>query len=252
MKKAVRRNGRTPGVSASGHDNGNSAEQSGKITAMFTGLVQALGTIQAVMDTPTGRRIIVDASAMGPTSFEIGDSIAISGVCLSIVRIEPGQRLEFDAVRETLAVTTLGSKNPGDAVNLEQSMRADDLFGGHFVQGHVDAVAHVVKIRADPADWRIYFAIPETCRDMIVPKGSVALDGVSMTIASVEPDSFSVAVIPLTREKTTLGTLILGGRVNIETDILTRTVVNYLKNLDPAALQRHAANPADRPIGATP
>ncbi len=204
------------------------------------------------MDTPTGRRIVVDASAMGPTSFEIGDSIAISGVCLSIVRIEPGQRLEFDAVRETLAVTTLGTKNPGDAVNLEQSMRAGDLFGGHFVQGHVDAVAQVIKLRADPADWRIYFALPESCRDLIVPKGSVALDGVSMTIASVERDSFSVAVIPLTRANTTLGSLAPGSRVNIETDILTRTVVTYLKNLDVSAPGRPPARPTSGMIGTVP
>ena len=204
------------------------------------------------MDTPTGRRIVVDASNMGPTGFEIGESIAISGVCLSVVRIEPGQRLEFDAVRETLVLTTLGTKHPGDVVNMERSMRAGDLLGGHFVQGHVDAVAEVVKLNADPSDWRIYFSLPDKCRDMIIPKGSVALDGVSMTVASMQQDSFSVAIIPLTREKTTLGLLKLGHRLNIESDILTRTVVNYLKNLDPAALQRLQSNPADRMIGAVP
>ena len=219
---------------------------------MFTGLVQALGTIQAVMDTPSGRRIVVDATNFGPTSFDVGESISISGVCLSVVRIEPGQRLEFDAVRETLRVTTLGMKHPGDAVNMERSMRAGDLLGGHFVQGHVDAVAEVVKVNADPSDWRIFFSVPDLCRDMIVPKGSIAIDGVSMTIATVDQRAFSVAAIPLTREKTTLGLLKLGDRVNIESDILTRTVVNYLKNLDPAALQRMQSNPVERMIGATP
>lgn len=204
------------------------------------------------MDTPSGRRLVVDATNMGPASFEIGESIAISGVCLSVIRIEPGQRLEFDAVRETLAVTTLGTKHPGDTVNMERSMRAGDLLGGHFVQGHVDVVAEVVKLNANPGDWRIYFSLPEKCRDLIVPKGSVALDGVSMTIATVDHDAFSVAVIPMTREKTTLGLLKLGSRVNIETDILTRTVVNYLKNLDPAALQRLQVSPTHRLIGATP
>jgi riboflavin synthase len=219
---------------------------------MFTGLIQALGTIQAVMDTPSGRRIVVDGTNMGPTSFEIGESIAISGVCLTLVRIEPGQRLEFDAVRETLTVTTLGSKRPGDGVNLERSLRAGDPLGGHFVQGHIDAVAEVVKLKADPADWRIYFSLPERCRDMIVPKGSVAIDGVSMTVATVDRDTFSVAVIPLTRAKTTLGSLALGDAVNIETDILTRTLVTYLKNLDAAAVQRLASNPEDGMIGAAP
>ncbi len=204
------------------------------------------------MDTPSGRRIVVDATNMGPTSFEVGESIAICGVCLSVVRIEPGQRLEFDAVRETLGVTTLGIKHPGDAVNMERSLRAGDLLGGHFVQGHVDAMAEVVKVNADPGDWRIFFSVPDPCRDMIVPKGSITIDGVSMTIATVDQRTFSVAVIPLTREKTTLGLLKLGNKVNIESDILTRTVVNYLKNLDPAALQRMQTNPADRMIGATP
>ena len=219
---------------------------------MFTGLIQAVGTIQAVMDTPRGRRIVLDATDLGPATFEVGESIAVSGVCLSLVRIEPGQRLEFDAVRETMAVTSLGDKHPGDAVNLERSLRAGDLLGGHFVQGHVDAVTEVVKVNAVPGDWRIVFSLPDMCRNMIVPKGSIAIDGVSMTIATVDSNTFSVAVIELTREKTTLGGLKIGSRVNIETDILTRTIVNYLKHLDPAALQRMAANPADQMIGATP
>ncbi|MGC8540659.1 MAG: riboflavin synthase [Phycisphaerae bacterium] len=219
---------------------------------MFTGLIQAVGTIQAVMDTPRGRRIVLDATDLGPSSFEAGESIAVSGVCLSLVRIEPGQRLEFDAVRETISVTSLGDKHPGDAVNLERSLRAGDLLGGHFVQGHVDAVAEVVKVNAVPGDWRIVFSLPDTCRNMIVPKGSIAIDGVSMTIATVDSTTFSVAVIELTREKTTLGGLKIGSRVNIESDILTRTIVNYLQHLDPAALQRMAANPADQIIGATP
>lgn len=204
------------------------------------------------MDTPTGRRIVVDASTMGPVSFDIGESIAVSGICLSVVRMEPGQRLEFDAVRETLAVTTLGGKHPGDAVNLERSMRAGDLLGGHFVQGHVDAVADVLKVDAVEGDWRITFSMPERCREMIVPKGSIAIDGVSMTIAAADQNTFSLAVIPLTREKTTLGRLKRGHTVNIESDILTRTVVNYLRNLDATALRRYAANPADGMIGATP
>ncbi len=204
------------------------------------------------MDTPRGRRIVLDATNFGPASFEIGESIAVSGVCLSLVRIEPGQRLEFDAVRETMSVTSLGDKHPGDAVNLERSLRAGDLLGGHFVQGHVDAVAEVVKVNAAPGDWRIFFSLPDACRNMIVPKGSVAIDGVSMTIATVDSNTFSVAVIELTREKTTLGGLKIGSRVNIETDILTRTIVNYLKNLDNAALRRMAANPADPMIGVMP
>lgn len=202
------------------------------------------------MDTPRGRRIVLDASNLGPASFEMGESIAVSGVCLSLVRIEPGQRLEFDAVRETMSVTNLGDKHPGDAVNLERSLRAGDLLGGHFVQGHVDAVAEVVKVHAVPGDWRFFFTLPDACRNMIVPKGSIAIDGVSMTIATVDSNTFSVAVIELTRENTTLGWLNIGSRVNIETDILTRTVVNYLNNLDPAALQRMAGSPADSLIEA--
>ncbi|MGC8624507.1 MAG: riboflavin synthase [Phycisphaerae bacterium] len=219
---------------------------------MFTGIVQALGTIVAATDTTAGRRFVVDIGELGPGIYQIGESMAVSGVCLTVVRVEPRGQLEFDAVRETLMVTTLGEKRAGDRVNLERSLRAGDAMGGHFVQGHIDAVAKVTRVQNDPADWRIYFALPAACRDLIVPKGSVALDGVSMTVATVDPTTFSVAVIPLTREKTTLGLLKNGDRVNIETDILNRTIVTYLQNLEAAALRPVRNDTAERSSGMVP
>ena len=218
---------------------------------MFTGIVQALGTIAAVTDTIAGRRFVVDIGALSEDIYQVGESMAVSGVCLTAVSVQRRGQLEFDAVRETLTVTTLGEKRPGDPVNLERSLRAGDAMGGHFVQGHIDATAKVAHVQDDPADWRIYFVLPAACRDLIVPKGSVALDGVSMTVATVDASTFSVAVIPLTREKTTLGLLKDGDRLNIETDILNRTVLTYLQNLDVETLRhprRHSADSGSRMV----
>ena len=143
-------------------------------------------------------------------------------------------RAEFDVINETVSRSTLGGKLPGDPVNLEPSLRAGDPFGGHFVQGHVDNVVEVIKVKADSADWRITFSLPDACRRLVVDKGSVALDGVSMTVAHVVRDRFTAAVIPVTRRDTTLGLLRVGDNVNLETDIFARTILNYLRQMAPA------------------
>lgn len=199
---------------------------------MFTGLVQSMGTIKHTANSAAGRRIDVALDQRHAGQIKPGDSIAVAGVCLTVCQISPENILGFDVVEETLNCTTLGEKKPGQRVNIELSLRAGDPIGGHFVQGHINATTEVLTIINEPADWQIRFSLPESCRDQVVEKGSVTIDGVSMTVAGSSADDFTVAVIPTTLQLTTLGELKEGQTVNIETDILTRTVVNYLRQLE--------------------
>jgi len=203
---------------------------------MFTGIVQALGTIESAAETGAGKRFVVQLGALAAVQQQIahGDSVCVSGVCLTAVKVANGAA-HFDVITETLRRSTLGRKKVRDAVNLELSLRGDSFVGGHFVQGHVDAVARVVSVREDVSDWRITFGVPAEVMPYMVPKGSVAVDGVSMTIAEVGANTFTLAVIPTTLEKTTLAGLRAGDQINVETDILARTVVNYLKLMQGAA-----------------
>jgi riboflavin synthase len=212
---------------------------------MFTGLIQALGIVLVAAETPAGKRLTISLSELNDAKIDPGDSVCVSGVCLTVVKRGHGN-LQFDVITETLNRSTLGKKIVQDRVNLELSLRPDSFVGGHFVQGHVDAVATVTKINEDPQDYRITFQLEATRRDAmaaIVPKGSVAVDGVSMTIADVGPDAtFTLALSPTTLEKTTLSGLKVGDAVNVETDILARTVVHYLAQTNagvpPASLPR--------------
>lgn len=159
----------------------------------------------------------------------VGDSISISGVCLTVAAEVGTGPMRFDVVSETLSKTMLGRLREGAEVNLEHACRADSLLGGHIVQGHVDGVGRVSEVREDPADWRIEIELDEELMPYIVPKGSVCVDGVSLTVAQVGKRSFGVALIPTTLELTTLSVLRAGDSVNIETDVVAKTVVNYLK-----------------------
>lgn len=197
---------------------------------MFTGIVQALGTIQSAAETGAGRRFVIALADLAQAPIAHGDSVCVSGVCLTVVKCEGGLA-HFDVITETLNRSTLGAKKAQDRVNLELSLRGDSFVGGHFVQGHVDAVARVAAVKQDAHDWRITFAVPAECMVYIVPKGSIAVDGVSMTIAAVGPDTFTLAVIPTTLEKTTLAKLRVGDQINVETDILARTVVHFLQQM---------------------
>jgi riboflavin synthase len=205
---------------------------------MFTGLVQALGIVLAATDTPSGKRLTVSLAELVNAPIAPGDSVCVSGVCLTAVKIANGN-CTFDVITETLNRTTLGKKIPQDRVNLELSLQPQSYVGGHFVQGHVDAVASVVAIHGDPADWRITFRVPASVAPYLVPKGSVTVDGVSMTIAEVKNSgdlhTFTLAVIPTTLEKTTLSALNTGDSVNVETDILARTVVHWMSLMNPGA-----------------
>ena len=193
---------------------------------MFTGLVESLGRVLAVVGEDAGVRLAVEAGALAADA-AIGDSICVSGCCLSVVRIEGG-RLEFQLGPETLARTTLGELCPGAAVNLERSLRLSDRLGGHLVSGHIDGVGRLVTLARD-GDWvTCRFASPPALLPQLAPKGSVAVDGVSLTIVDVDASSFGVALIPHTLACTTLGTLAPGAAVNLETDLVAKYVDRWL------------------------
>ena len=197
---------------------------------MFTGIVQAIGRIAALQPNASGLHLVIDRQGWSPVgiSFAPGDSVGVSGVCLTLVACD-ARTLAFDVIAETLATSKLGELQVGDRVNLEPCLTAQMQLGGHFVQGHVDGVGLVARVQNSANEWRTTIAPPAELLDYIVPKGSVALDGVSLTIAAVTRDSFEVALIPTTLERTTLRELRPGDRINIETDILARTIVHFLQ-----------------------
>jgi riboflavin synthase len=193
---------------------------------MFTGLVQSLAEVIDVTPEPPGARLTLREPQIAAQA-KIGDSIAVNGCCLTVVAIQ-GDRFAFQAGEETLSRTNLGELAPGSMVNLEQSLRAGDAIGGHYVTGHIDAVG-TVHSRRDDADWcTMWFRAPAAQLAQMASKGSVAVDGVSLTLVDVEPDKFSVALIPHTLSTTTLGKHSVGDRVNIETDVLAKYVQRQL------------------------
>jgi len=189
---------------------------------MFTGLVQALGEITAKEPRGGAVRLAVQAPEFAVEA-QIGDSVAVNGCCLTVVEID-GDTLAFDVIPESLDRTNLGAQNVGKRVNLELPLRPTDRLGGHFVQGHVDAVANFTGKSAADGDVRFRFSLPTALRGHIVEKGSIAIDGVSLTVASVEDGEFTVALIPHTLEVTTLGRLEAGDPINLEGDILAKYV----------------------------
>ncbi|MDR5695096.1 MAG: riboflavin synthase [Armatimonadota bacterium] len=194
---------------------------------MFTGIVQGMGVVVGVEDLPSGRRLTIEAPSLLGNA-QIGESIAVNGVCLTITRIE-GNRFQVDVGAETLRRTTLGKLQAGAAVNLERPLTLTQPLGGHIVQGHVDGVGVVVrKVEEGPSVWMEIGAPPEIMR-YIVEKGSVAVDGVSLTVASRKEGSFAVSLIPHTLAVTTLGIRKVGDEVNIEVDILAKYVEQLLR-----------------------
>jgi len=196
---------------------------------MFTGIIECAGAIVQSRQTAGGRRLCV---RVGPIAHEskLGDSVCVSGVCLTVAHLSD-DRLEFDVIRETLDKTTLGQKRPGDRVNLERSLRVGDRLDGHFVQGHVDGTAEVDRVLASPREHVVFLRPQSHLVPYIIPKGSITVDGVSLTIAEVAASAFSIALIPTTLERTTLGDLRAGQRVNLESDIIARTIVHSLNQL---------------------
>jgi riboflavin synthase len=190
--------------------------------SMFTGLVQSLAEVVEVAFRPPGCLLVLCAESIAATA-RIGDSVAINGCCLTCVTVAGGL-LSFEAGAETLSRTNLGELAPGGQVNVEASLALGDRLGGHFVSGHVDAVG-TLDARQDDTGWStLWFRFPPALRRQMASKGSIAVDGVSLTLVDVEPTRFSVALIPHTLAHTTLGHLTLGSRVNLETDLLAKYV----------------------------
>ena len=200
---------------------------------MFSGLVEACGRVAAVVPEPPGARLRVDAGPVADGA-RLGDSICVSGCCLSVVRID-GDTLEFEAGPETLARTTLGGLAAGHPVNLERSLRLSDRLGGHLVTGHVDGIGRLTALDRD-SDWvTCRFATPAALLRQIASKGSIAVDGVSLTVVDVTAADFSVALIPHTLAATTLGRLAVGAGVNLETDLVAKYVARWLEPLGTGA-----------------
>jgi riboflavin synthase len=185
---------------------------------MFTGIVQEVGTVAAF----DGSRLVVAAPETA-TDAAIGDSVSVAGVCLTVVEAREGT-LAFDVVPETLARSSLGTLEPGAELNLEPSLRVGDRLGGHFVQGHVDAVGRVRSVTPDEDGRRVWVDAPASVLGYCVEKGSIAVDGVSLTVAAFDDDGFEVALIPHTLAVTTLGRLEPGDGVNLEADVLGKVV----------------------------
>lgn len=193
---------------------------------MFTGLVEALGQVERITDEGAGRRLTLNWPALAQP-LTLGESIAVNGCCLTVVRAE-GPVFDVQAGPETLLRTNLGAAQAGDRVNLERALRVGDRLGGHFVQGHVDTTA-TLRTRRPEGEWEfLAFTVDPAWTAYMVPKGSLAVDGVSLTLVTVDPDGFSVMLIPHTLAVTTLGKLAPGDRVNIETDMLARHVAKLM------------------------
>lgn len=207
---------------------------------MFTGIVETLGTVEVVRDLGDAVRLTISdehARVLGDAA--LGDSIAVNGCCLTVAHLsfngyEP-EAFEADVMAETLAKTTIGGLVPGEEVNLERAVRADQRLGGHVVQGHVDGVATVLSRR--PSDhWDLVeVGLPAELARYLVPKGSITVDGVSLTVVDVGPDRFSVSLIPETLARTTLGHRLPGDRVNLEVDVLAKYVARYVEQLLPTS-----------------
>lgn len=193
---------------------------------MFTGLVQSLALVVDVGQEPPGRRLLVREPGAAPLA-RVGESISLDGCCLTVAAVE-GDLLAFDVGPETLRRTTLGDLAAGREVNLERSLAVGDRVGGHFVSGHVDGVG-VVDGRYEEGAWAtVWFRFPAELAGQMAPKGSVAVNGVSLTLVDVEAERFSVALVPHTLAATTLGRLAVGDRVNLETDLLAKYVAKQL------------------------
>jgi riboflavin synthase len=194
---------------------------------MFTGLIAELG--EAVSLKRQSKGAVLEVKASGTASgAAIGDSIAISGACLTVTGIKDAA-MSFDLSDETLQSTTLGSLKPGDRVNLESSLRTDSKLGGHFVTGHVDAVGKIRSKKKEGETFNVEIEAPPEVMDFLVEKGSVAVDGISLTVVDVLSDSFTVVIIPHTAEVTTIGFKGPGDVVNLEADILGKYVLRFLE-----------------------
>lgn len=196
---------------------------------MFTGIVQHVGVVRRTEPAAAGRRLAIDVGPLAE-GLRLGDSIAINGACLSATSLD-GPAVGFDAVPETLARTNLGRLSAGSRVNLERAMALGGRLDGHLVQGHIDGLARLERVDRTGGQWWVSFTCDRALTDEMVGKGSVALDGVSLTLVDVSDGRFSVALIPMTLRDTTLGERGPGDPVNVETDVLGKYVRRMLGQL---------------------
>jgi riboflavin synthase len=196
---------------------------------MFTGIIQDVGEVRAAHARGGDVEFVVSAPGLPFGTMRLGDSIAVNGVCLTVTRLGADE-FAADVSRETLAVTTLSALSPGARVNLEPALRAGDALGGHLVSGHVDGIAEVVSLHPDARSVRVAIRVPEFLARYIARKGSVAVDGVSLTVNSAEGCMFDVNLVPHTQAVTTLGDWAAGRRVNLEVDQVARYVERLMGN----------------------
>ncbi len=201
---------------------------------VFTGIIQDVGRLAAREARSGDVRMVFAFERLDPAALRVGDSVCVQGCCLTVVQFE-GRGFVADLSRETLSLTTLGQLAPGSRVNLEPALRAGDPLGGHLVSGHIDGVGQVMALSEDARSTRVDVAVPSELARYIARKGSVAIDGVSLTINEVRDSLFSVNLIPHTQQVTTLGTLAPGTRVNIEVDQIARYAERLLSAARAAA-----------------
>lgn len=207
-------------------------DRSGMNHVVFTGIIERSLSLLDVSKTPTGIRLVLPNVW---TDVKHGESIAVNGVCLTIAEQcdwhgEP--TLAFDAIPETLSKTNLGLLKAGDEVHIERALRIGDRFDGHMVQGHVDGTAKILSQSGSEEDWRVRIELPSEFAKFVIPKGSITLDGVSLTIAELSGQSFEVALIPTTLQITRLGQRSVGWPLNVECDMMAKTVVRFLELRD--------------------
>jgi len=195
---------------------------------MFTGIIEQLRPVVSIRRGGASSVLTLDLGPLAEGS-RVGDSIAVNGICLTANRIE-GASATFDVSTETLARSAFAVLKPADRVNVERSLRVGDRVGGHFVSGHIDGVARIATKRRDPGQWTFVFQVEPPLADMLIEKGSVAVDGISLTVVDLRADSFSVAVIPHTFDQTTLSVKAERDIVNIEADMMGKWVKKLLAN----------------------
>lgn len=201
---------------------------------MFTGIIVATGRVREIAGREGDLELSIEAAALEGGRLALGDSVSVQGVCLTVTRLD-GDTFHADVSRETMARTTLGTLAPGSRVNLEPSLRAGDALGGHMVSGHVDAVGRLTHVQQDGRSWRMEFELPAALMRFVAGKGSICIDGVSLTVNQVSDRSFDVNIIPHTYQVTTLGELVPGGGVNVEIDVIARYLERLMNN--PGKLQ---------------